>query len=329
MLGSIRALLHLMVIPGTLASMPAAARAGGPVDLEALRDADRAVLTVGYRLATSAVRLCPKPVPALGLELHDLGQYGIQYRAAAAGRFGLGRWPGVLALAQGGQAANAGVREDDAVVAVDGSEVPAEQGFARVQVALRQIDEAARRGAVELDLRRRGQDVQVWIQPTPACPTHFQTRPSSDMQARADGSIVEITTGLVGFTHGADELAAVLAHELAHNILHHRESLAAAGASRGLLRIFGRSARLIRDTEDEADRLSVYLVDRAGYRPSAILLFWQRFRHTPGALLDATHAPDAKRVATISAEIGRLETLKRAGVDPLSTLLQRSSLPPG
>ena len=46
---------------------------------------------------------------------------------------------------------------------------------------------------------------------------------------------------------------------------------------RGFLGNFGRNARRIRETEVEADRLSVYLLDRAGYDPDAAVRFWSRF----------------------------------------------------
>ena len=48
----------------------------------------------------------------------------------------------------------------------------------------------------------------------------------------------------------------------------HRVRLDAARVSRGFLGNFGRNARLIRETEVEADRLSVYLLERAGYDPA-------------------------------------------------------------
>lgn len=303
------------------------ARGRDRFDVAALRRDDQAVLTIGYRLATSAVAFCPEPVPTIGLELHDLAEYSADYRVAAAASFGLGRLPAVLAVAQGGPAAQAGVEDDDDVVAVDGLPVPDEGGFARVQEVLRRIDEEAGQGPVELTLRRGGRDITARVKPVPACPTRFQTNPSADKQALADGRLVEITTGLVDFTRGPDELAGVLAHELAHNILHHRDRLKAAGVSHGLLRNVGRGARLTRRTEDEADRLSVYLVDRAGYAPAAILTFWRRFQHKDGLFASATHAPDSARIATIEAEIRRLEAIKKQGGDPRPAFLEGTALP--
>ncbi len=52
-----------------------------------------------------------------------------------------------------------------------------------------------------------------------------------------------------------EEIAVVVAHELAHNILHHRARLDAAGVSRGLVAEFGRNARL---TREQAMHLATY-----------------------------------------------------------------------
>ena len=58
----------------------------------------------------------------------------------------------------------------------------------------------------------------------------------------------------------------------------HRVRLdAGAACARGFLGNFGRNARRIRETEVEADRLSVYLMERAGYDPEAAVRFWSRF----------------------------------------------------
>ena len=49
-----------------------------------------------------------------------------------------------------------------------------------------------------------------------------------------DGARVQVTAALVEYATRDDELAAVIAHEFAHNILKHRLALNAAGISRGL-----------------------------------------------------------------------------------------------
>src|SRR3546814_9337771 len=106
------------------------------------------------------------------------------------------------------------------------------------------------------------------------------------------------TDTLLPYTTLCRSLAAAVAHELAHNILRHRERLDAADVDRGLFKGFGRSARLFRQTEVEADRLSVWLMRGAGYDPQAAVRLWGRFgtRGGPVLIQPSTHPPRRDRV---------------------------------
>ena len=69
---------------------------------------------------------------------------------------------------------------------------------------------------------------------------------------------------------------------------------------RGFLGNFGSNARRIRETEIEADRLSVYLMERAGYDPAAAVRFWSRFgRRGLNFLGSPTHPNWRRRIAVV------------------------------
>lgn len=276
------------------------------IDLATLQADDEAVLTVGYRLQTRAGDLCAPTVPIIGLSVHDLDQYAAAYRTAAARLFERPDLPAVLAVARDGAAEQAGVRLGDTIAAIGGVPISDEDdGLQRVEAVQRRLDAAAAAGPVDLTLIRRGRSFTVRIAGAQGCPTRFQTLVAPELNARADGARVEITTGLLRFVRGPDELAAVLAHELAHDILHHRERLDA----------LGRRARLVRRTETEADQLSVYLLNRAGYSTAALLSFWNRIRREQrsGPFGSRTHPADRQRLRAIGAEIERLARLKTQG----------------
>lgn len=282
------------------------------------------VLNVGYRLARSGGDLCPAHVPGIGIMVHDAAQYRGAYRALAAGLFGVTTLPAVLAVAEGGPAARAGVAPGDAIRAIDGVAVPpgdASDGYGRVAAVLGQLDTASLAGMVTLSLSRAGMPVVARVAAEPLCPSRFQVSVDSTLNAEANGAYIEITTGLIAFTHDDDELAAVLAHEMAHNILRHRERLAAAGVpERG--KLSADDEKLILATEIEADRLSVYLLDRAGYSTAAILAFWRRMASHDGFERSSprSHPSDSERIAIISTEIDRIARLKAQGVEPSSDL---------
>ena len=86
----------------------------------------------------------------------------------------------------------------------------------------------------------------------------------------------------------------------------------------GLLGNFGRNARLIRETELEADRLAPYLLDRAGYDPDAAVRFWRRFGNRGFNIFGSpTHGGWRERRSAIEAEIVRIRQARAAGAVPM------------
>lgn len=316
------------------AAHPPAGREGDPA-LLLLQQIDARLLTVGYRLATSAGALCAQ-VPLAGFTVHELGQYPANEQQAARDTFGFddSGAPRVLAVAPGSPAERAGLRANDALLALDGTALPAPaQGtggsYARVAAIMARIEAAAANGTMALAFAREGERFAYEIRLDTGCASRFETRDSATLNSQADGRYVIVTTGIVRFVESDDELAAVMAHELAHNILRHRARLDAAGIRRGLLQEFGRNARLTRRTEDEADRLGVYLVDRAGYSMAAIGAFWERFRreHGAGIFRSATHSSERARIASIEGEIARIAALKAAGKPIRPEFMEAGALP--
>jgi hypothetical protein len=296
---------------------PATAMPSDIASLLLLQSVEERVASVGYRLQTNAGDICAVQVPLAGMQLHDASQYGRDDAENLAVAFGSGPWPKVLAVVRGGAAARAGVTANDSILAIDGQAVPAAgQGYARVYATLGLLDQALADGHAALSLERAGKPVSVDLVADRGCASRFQIKISGARQGKADGAYVEINTGLIAFAHGDGELAAAIAHELAHNILRHRAKLDAGGVTRGILQNFGKSARLTKETEIEADRLSVYLVDRAGYPLSDAISFWERFGKASFDFGDNTHPGAKTRVANIRAEVAKVEAAKARGEVP-------------
>ena len=299
----------------------------GVRDLLRLQQLDQRVETIGYRLARSAGALCPEQVPLTGIAVQDLSAYGSASQADARRAFGLGPDPAILAVAQDSPAERSGLQREDALVAIDGEPLPAaprsSDTYRRIAMVEDSLDRNAADGRLELDVRRDGTPHRITIDLERGCASHFQVRPSGAIDAGADGTYVEITSAYVERAESDSGLAIVLAHELAHNILHHRDRLNAAGIDRGLLQNFGRSARLTRATEIEADRLSIWLLYRAGYSLDDATGFRERLWHGSAAdvLRSATHPSSAERLEILRTEIARIKTLGTAATSsgPLPT----------
>ncbi|WP_114952841.1 M48 family metallopeptidase [Sphingosinicella terrae] len=310
-----------LILP--LLSFGFAPAAAAERDLEpsllAMRTLDARLTAIGHRLATANLALCPDRQWLPGFALHDLSQYGGAYREAATRAFGLAGGTAVLAVVPGGPAENAGLQADDALVSVDGAVLPRfdpgpSGSFDGMERILAAVEAAFADGRGRLRIRRGDRDLELDIAAEPGCASRFQLIPSSRMNALADGRYVQLTTAIAAYAEDDAELAAIAAHELAHNILRHRARLDAAGVARGLLRGFGRNARLIRETEAEADRMSVYLLDRAGYDVEAPVRFWERFgRRGLNFLGSPTHGHWRGRVARFEAEIEIVRRARAAG----------------
>lgn len=306
--------------PGHASAKPTA---GNSAALSDLRASDVRVLSVGFRLAIANAPFCRVTENAAGLTLHHIAQY--PDAAAAKASFGFASDFAVLALVATGPAAQAGLRTDDAVVSLNGASLappPAELAAIDQPAAYRPMAWADARlraaldaGPAMLGVLRDGAPVDITITGTPACRSRFELRPSTEYGASADGDIVGITSPMLDFMADDDELAAILAHEMAHNLLDHRKRLNAAGIQRGLMQQLGRNARLTLETEIEADRLSIWLMANAGYDPGGAIRFWTRYgkQRGKGIFSAPTHYRWKKRVGLFEEEIAKLAA---AGRDP-------------
>ncbi len=120
------------------------------------------------------------------------------------------------------------------------------------------------------------------------------------------GGYVFVNTGLLDFTRNDDELAGVLAHELAHVECRHSmkailrsvgmtavvAALGTGGANsfnhEAITRMAGFSILLLqlgysRDAEYQADKLGVHIMRQAGFSKDRYLAFWHRDQRLEGA----------------------------------------------
>jgi predicted Zn-dependent protease len=186
------------------------------------------------------------------------------------------------------------------------------------------IEAAFADGAADAEIRRAGAPLTLRLGSEPGCASRFELLLTRGMNANADGRYVQVTVPLATFAADDGELAAVLAHEFAHNILGHRVRLDQAGVSRGFFGNFGRNARNIRETEIEADRMCVYLMERAGYDPEAAVRFWSRFgRRGLNFLGSPTHPNWRSRIALLETEIVAIRAARAAGRVPVPPVAAR------
>jgi len=279
----------VVMAPGVV---DAAARTGGPqAALHALRDQDRRVLNIAWRLSETAAALCDDARPGLGWTLHNLDQYRPGLRPAVASAFGLTDGDlGVMALAPDGPAARAGVREGDVVLSFrhrrfDAARTTTRQAdYAPMAMALHDIEAEAVAAPIPVRVRRHGQVIDLVVRPRDHCSWPVQVEPSSQLFAASDGVRISVSSALTDYAVRDDDLAFVIAHEMAHNLRRPED----AGARRGS-----------RAREEAADRAGLILAALAGYDTSGAAAFVTRLGRSQGRRLFDGHPPTPARAAAL------------------------------
>jgi len=262
------------------------------------QDADQRLQDIGWRLAQGNAGFCPRVIPAIGLQLQDMASYGAPAIARAA--IGLKRDFAVQTAARGSPAALSGAftrnREIVALERFDPNQWPAEPGkmnWHRLVWAHDHIDAMlTEHGGIAVGF---ADGAVARVIPVEVCATRFELMGDGG-KAVADGQRVVIGIDFPAFAYPEEDVfAAVVAHELAHNVLEHD-----AWLDRN-----GRRRRHVRLTEREADRLMPWLLANAGYDPAAAVTFMTRWgsRHDAGILMIRSHDGWDERAEFIAAEL--------------------------
>ena len=261
------------------------------------QDADQRLQDVGWQLARANAPFCPRTVPSVGLQLQDMASYGAPAIARAA--LGLKGDFAVETAARGSPAALSGLftrnREIAVLGGLDPNQWPAGEAM-DWQRLVRTHDhieaQLAAQGGIAVTF---ADGAAARLAAVPVCATRFELM-GEGKKAVADGNRVVIGIGFPAFDYPEESVfAALVAHELAHNVLGHDDWLDRNG----------RSARNIRRIEREADRLVPWLLANAGYDPAAAVTFMTRWgsAHDGGIKLRRTHEGWDERAEAMAAEL--------------------------
>lgn len=312
----------------------------------------RRVEGVGHALLASAYFHCVKEaVPRPGILLstgHDFGDL----LAPAARAMGFADTLIVVSVAPGSAAERAGVRLGDRIVGLYGRQAPTGRR-ARSEVA-RILTSRMATHDVQLDLLRGSgaprpgegatghasfeatgdhatTRVSVSFTPEMACPYGLVLLRDDAVNAFADGTNVFITSGILRFVEDDDQLAIVMAHEIAHNVMHHTDGQKANSILGGLLGAIidiGASAYGVntggeftkagtkagalafsQDFEREADYVGMYIMATAGRSLERAPDFWRRMaqENATSIIFAGTHPTTAERFVRLDATVTEIE----------------------
>ncbi|MCX5875750.1 MAG: M48 family metalloprotease [Deltaproteobacteria bacterium] len=137
---------------------------------------------------------------------------------------------------------------------------------------------------------RDGKEIDISLMPCSVCNYLPDIIQQDTINAFADGKKIFVTSGMMRFINDDRELALVLSHELAHNIMGHINKKKGNSALGTMVDIwaavngvntggqFGKvgANAYSQDFEMEADYVGLYIMAKAGYDVSGVANFWRR-----------------------------------------------------
>jgi beta-barrel assembly-enhancing protease len=310
-----------------------------PVDPALVKELDAVVAMqdrlyrVGAPLLVNNTELCKGNARnLLGFTAKNKYSYSAEFVDAAHQALGLNDHLQIMDVVDGGGAAKAGLRRGDILVAAEDKPLP--QGpEAESKAAGTLAPLVMGKSQVKLSIVRANANMAVNVPLTHACAFGIQLGRADFVNAYADGHRVMITRGMLNFVRGDEELAYVLAKEMAHNAFAHAQKQRMNATVGGIIDNLARmhpdlstmsGASGVKpmppELDNAADALALYMAARAGYDVTGAPAFWQRlaaqYPSTVANGYNAIHAPIAARMPTIDKTVAEIKR-KQAGGKPL------------
>lgn len=276
---------------------------------------------VSRPILLNSLSQCPnKQQNSLGLILHSIDDYPKKQRKSIQKHFGTDQRLQVLHPIKSSPAEGHLFRGD--IIEKINRDSIAEGTSA----GLKQLKQALEEGnVVTLGVRRSNKALTVEVKPEAICAYPVILSQSDQINGYADGSNIIITAGLMRFAQQDNELALIIAHELAHNTQQHIKQRLINGALGGLADIAlissgffspfvgaGVGANLFSQSyEIEADLLGLQIVHQAGFEIEGLDHFWQKMGALhPGSIIKSqqiSHPTTVERALLIRKEIKRIK----------------------
>ena len=218
--------------------------------------------------------------PLLGFTAKNRFSYPAELAQAVDAVLGLDERLRVMQVLEGSGAMRSGIRPGDILLSIKDQPLPlgaqAETETARLIAPLLKnaID-------VTVSVSRQGQAIKMNVPLTTACAFSLEIGHAPQVNAYADGRRIMVTRGMLDFLGKDDELAVILAREMAHNVLQHAAAQQMTATTASVIdallplqpdpaALSGRGGvrALPAKLDLEADRLAMYLLARAGYDPA-------------------------------------------------------------
>lgn len=309
---------------------------GRLIVVEQLLKEEAQLQRVAYRVLEASRHLCEGKLRGLlGFTVANRHSYGSNYIQAME-KLWFTDDVTVATIVLDSPATRAGLRAGDIVISVN--DLPMNSGEnASTQARKILYDAAFNTQKVRVYVRRGEMLHEFTFEPAQACDFPVTLTNQGIINAMTDGAAIRVDSGMMRFTQSDDELAVVLGHEVAHNIMGHIPKKWANFAVGSVVDLalflttgfqssaFGQmSAQLLNSQgfELEADYVGLYLTTLAGYDIDDAPQLWRRMGifhpqfMTPKSW--STHPSTPERYAQLEATVAEIQQKRRNGtrLDP-------------
>jgi hypothetical protein len=323
---------------------------------------------VAYPLLKATVPLCKKGLGTMsGIRFANLHSFKKEYHAAAR-ELGFTDTLSIVGVTKGSAADRAGVKAGDRILNIGGASAPLGRNAALEFVKRLSPPTAGSKNVarlrsepVRLTMRRgtegasemgRASEIALEIPADTVCLYNAVAIKDDVLNAWADGKNVVITSSMLRFTGTDDELAVVVAHEIAHNAMGHidaKKKNATFGAILGAIVDIAAATQGVntggdftnlgaefgamsfsQDFEREADYVGMYLLALANRPIAKAPDFWRRMaQESPGSIKFASsHPTTAERFVRLESAVAEIEK-KRAAGEPLMPEMKETTTKKG
>jgi len=297
------------------------------------------VKSIGFKINSLNADICNKTDFNSGLTFANENVMGLKIAKFFPSKINLGSQVSIINIVKNSPADKAGLALGDIILEVEGYTFPeGRNALKKISKHFKNIEEKKIK-TIKID--RNGEILTFDINQTKICNYPIIFTQDKIVNAYADGKSIIMTQGMVDYARDDNEIAMVIAHELAHNDRGHLDAMkkntlimGSIGFVLDLMTIYysggtaggdaqntemwskiGRNAYSV-EFEKDADYGGVYYAYRAGYDISQVKNFWERIgsENPKQIAISSTHPATSERYLQIDKTVKEINKKKNDGL---------------
>ena len=297
------------------------------------------VKSIGFKINSLNADICNKTDFNSGLTFANENVMGLKIAKFFPSKINLGSQVSIISIVKNSPADKAGLALGDIILEVEGYTFPeGKNALKKISKHFKDIEE---KKIKKIKIDRNGEILTFDINQTKICNYPIIFTQDKIVNAYADGKSIIMTQGMVDYARDDNEIAMVIAHELAHNDRGHLDAMkkntlimGSIGFVLDLMTIYysggtaggdaqntemwskiGRNAYSV-EFEKDADYGGVYYAYRAGYDISQVKNFWERIgsENPKQIAISSTHPATSERYLQIDKTVKEINKKKNDGL---------------